>query len=155
MSTVPQAVRSFLNGETLAVAGVSRSGKAPANAIFQRLRETGHTVFAINPATDSIGDEPCYQHVAALPEVPHGIVVCTAPADSVVVARDALAAGVRHIWFHRSFGDGSVSEEAVRTCRDGGVEPVVGGCPMMFSGNVDFGHRCMLWWLQRKGKVPV
>lgn len=155
MADLPSAVQDFLRGGTLAVAGVSRTGKSPANAIHRRLRDIGHTVFAINPATDRIGDGPCYPDLATLPEIPHGVVVCTAPADSVTVARDAVAAGVRHVWFHRSFGDGSVAEEAVRTCRDAGIEPIVGGCPMMFAGNVDFGHRCMRWWLQRKGRVPT
>lgn len=152
---LPPAIRAFLDGDAIAVAGVSRSGKAPANLILERLRDTGHTVYALNPVADRIGDDPCWPDLASLPDPPHGVVVCTAPDASVSVVRDALAAGVRHVWFHRSFGDGSVSEEAVQVCRDGGVEPIVGGCPMMFAGNVDFGHRCMRWWLQRKGRVPA
>jgi hypothetical protein len=24
----------------------------------------------------------------------------------------------------------------------------------MFCGPVDFGHKCMKWWLQRRGRVP-
>lgn len=155
MAELPPNVRAFLDGDVLAVAGVSRSGKAPANAILQRLRETGHTVFAVNPAADRIGDDPCWPGVSALPEVPHGVVVCTAPAASEAVVRDALAAGVRHVWFHRSFGEGSVSEDAVRACREAGIEPIVGGCPLMFSGSVDGFHRGMRWWLQRRGRVPA
>ncbi len=154
MDDLPVSIRAFLSGGTIAVAGVSRSGKAPANAIFERLRDTGHTVLALNPAADRIGLDPCFRDIASLPELPHGVVVCTSPADSVSVVNEAVAAGVRHIWFHRSFGEGSVADEAVRTCREAGIEPIVGGCPMMFTGSVDFGHRCMRWWLQRKGRVP-
>jgi len=61
---------------------------------------------------------------------------------------------VRHVWFHRSFGTGSVSDAAVEACRARGIEPIVGGCPMMFCGSVDIGHACMRWWLQRRGRVP-
>jgi len=154
MTRLPANVQAFLAADAIAVAGVSRSGKQPANAIMKRLKETGHTVFALNPAADRIDDDPCWPDVASLPRVPDGIMVCTAPADSPAVVRDAVAAGVRHVWFHRSFGDGSVSEEAVAACREAGIEPIVGGCPMMFDGSVDFGHRCMRWWLQRKGLVP-
>jgi hypothetical protein len=29
-----------------------------------------------------------------------------------------------------------------------------GGCPLMYCAPVDFGHRCMRWWLRRQGCVP-
>jgi hypothetical protein len=61
---------------------------------------------------------------------------------------------VRQVWFHRSFGTGSVSAEAVAVCRAHGIEPIVGGCPLMFCEPVDVGHRCMRWWLQWRGRVP-
>lgn len=151
---LPASVAAFLSGDVLAVAGVSRSGREPANAILRRLRDTGHTVFAVNPAATVIDNEPCYPDIATLPQVPHGVVVCTTPDVSARVAADAVAAGIRHVWLHRSFGDGSVSDEAITACRIAGTEPIVGGCPLMFDGAVDIGHRCMRWWLQRSGRVP-
>lgn len=154
MSDIPPAVEAFLAGRTLAVAGVSRDGNQPANAIFRRLKETGHTVYAINPKADSVEGVVCYRTPADLPEPTHGLMVCTPPGESTAVVRAAAAAGIRHVWFHRSVGDGSVSTEAVEACRELGIEPIVGGCPMMFAGKVDFAHRCMKWFLQRSGKVP-
>jgi hypothetical protein len=61
---------------------------------------------------------------------------------------------VKRVWFHRSFGDGSVSEEAVSECERLGIESIVGGCPLMFCDPVDIGHKCMRWWFQRSGRVP-
>jgi hypothetical protein len=69
------------------------------------------------------------------------------------VARQAADRGVPYAWFHRSFGSGSVSAEAVETCRARGVTPIVGGCPLMFCGPVDIGHRCIRWWLGLRGRI--
>jgi predicted CoA-binding protein len=80
--------------------------------------------------------------------------VVTHPQAALQVVNDGLARGVKHIWFHRSFGDGSVADEAVEACRAGGVEPIVGGCPMMYCPPVDVGHRFFRWWLRAKGRVP-
>jgi hypothetical protein len=56
---------------------------------------------------------------------------------------------------HRSFGTGSVSEEAVNLCREKGIEVIPGACPMMFCEPVDFGHRCMRWLLKVTGGLPA
>jgi hypothetical protein len=39
--------------------------------------------------------------------------------------------------FTRSFGNGSVSEEAIRECDTRGIECIVGGCPLMFCEPVE------------------
>jgi len=96
----------------------------------------------------------CYPDVLSLPESVHGIVVATPPEASAQVVRECGERGIGHVWFHRSFGTGSVSEEAVQECEDAGIHCIVGGCPLMFCEPVDIGHRCMRWWLQRRGRVP-
>ena len=81
--------------------------------------------------------------------------VATHPRDSLGIVRQCGAQGVSQVWFHRSFGSGSVSDDAVRECRQRGIEPIVGGCPMMYCGAVDVGHRCFRWWLGLQKRVPV
>jgi hypothetical protein len=34
------------------------------------------------------------------------------------------------------------------------VEPIVGGCPLMYCQPVDFAHRCFRWWLRWQHRVP-
>jgi len=154
MASIPAEISEFLSGRRLAVAGVSRSGKLPANAIYRRLRETGYAVFPINPTTDEVEGAACYPDVVSLPETPDGVVIATHPDVSARVVEQCADRGVSRVWLHRSFGDGSVSEEAIRTCEVLGVECIVGGCPMMFCGKVDVAHRCVRWWLQRSGRMP-
>jgi predicted CoA-binding protein len=154
MDSIPQSVADFLAGSRIVVAGVSRSGSAPANAIFRRLRDSGHEVIPVNPNASQLEGQPCYPDVRSVPGPVHGVMVATHPSIAAVVAREALDCGVRHIWFHRSFGAGSVAPEAIQECRVRGIEPIVGGCPLMYCQPVDFAHRCFRWWLRRQDRVP-
>jgi predicted CoA-binding protein len=96
----------------------------------------------------------CYPSVAAIPGTVDGIVVATHPRQALDVVRQCAARDIRRVWFHRSFGDGSVSAEAVGECAARGITALVGGCPLMYCEPIDLGHRCMRWWLRRGGRVP-
>ena len=56
---------------------------------------------------------------------------------------------------HRSFGAGSVSEPAAQYCREHGIAVIPGGCPMMFCEPVDFGHKCIRFFLRLSGGLPT
>lgn len=155
MAAMPQAVADFLSGRRLVVAGVSRSGSSPANAIFRRLRAAGHEVVPVNPNAATCEGVTCYPDVRSVPGPVHGVLIATHPAVAAEVARAALACGVQHIWFHRSFGEGSVAPQALQACREHGVAPIEGGCPLMYCPPVDPVHRFMHWWLHRRRRVPT
>ena len=152
--TPPESVASFLRGKRIAVAGVSRDRNQAANAVFRKLKASGYEVFPVNPNATEVEGVTCYRDLAAVPGSIDGVVVATSPAASVDVVRQSKDRGVRRVWFHRSFGTGSVSDAAVRECEAQGIDAIVGGCPLMFCEPVDIGHKCMRWWLQRQGRVP-
>ena len=154
MNRIPPAIQAFFSSKPIVVAGVSRTGNAPANAIFRRLRDGGYAPIPVNPNAASLEGANCYPSVEAVPGSVHGVMVVTHPGAAPEVVRAALARGIRHIWFHRSFGEGSVSAEAVELCKVGGVEPIIGGCPLMYCPPVDLGHRFFRWWLRRADRVP-
>ena len=154
MANVPRSVSEFLSGERIAVAGVSRSSSQAANAIFRKLRDSGYETVPINPNASEVEGERCYPDLATVPGSVDGLVVATHPNVAIDVVRQCEQRGVGRVWFHRSFGAGSVSEDAVRRCETSGIDCIVGGCPLMFCEPVDVGHRCMRWWLQRRGRVP-
>jgi predicted CoA-binding protein len=151
---VPESVQGFLGGRRLAVAGVSRDGKQAANAIFRKLVASGFDVVPVNPNSAEVEGVRCYPDLASTPAPVDGVVIATHPSASAAVARQCVELGIHHVWFHRSFGEGSVSDEAVAVCEEAGSNCIVGGCPLMFCDPVDLGHRCMRWWLQRTGRVP-
>lgn len=154
MAKTPESIATFLRGRRIAVAGVSRQPNQAANAVYRRLRSSGYEVFPINPMTAEVEGARCYPDVGAVPGPLDGVVIATAPDISAQVVRQCADHGVRRVWFHRSFGAGSVSEEAVSECAARGIDCIVGGCPLMFCDPVDVGHKCMKWWLQRRERVP-
>ncbi len=154
LKRVPEPIAKFLRGRRIAVAGVSRHGDVAANSVFRKLRDCGYEVLPVNPVAEEVEGTRCFQDVASIPGTLDGVVIATHPDVSASIVRQCNECGVKRVWFHRSFGGGSVSDEAVRECRRLGMEPIVGGCPLMFREPVDIVHKCMRWWLQRRGRVP-
>ena len=154
MSTFIEAIEDFLAQKRIAVVGVSRSGDLPANAIYRKLRQAGYEVFAINPNAQELEGDPCYPNLAAVPRPLDGVVIATHPTVTAQITRDCARLGIRRVWIHRSFGQGSLSEEAVDYCLTHNITVIPGGCPMMFCEPVDFGHKCIHWFLNLTGGLP-
>jgi uncharacterized protein len=154
MRPMPESVKQFLSGKRIAVAGVARDGQLPANLIFRRLRDTGHEVFPVNPNAKELEGVEAFPDVGSIPGPIDGVMIATHPSVSASIVREAAARDVKQVWFHRSFGDGSVSVEALAACEEAGIEPIVGGCPLMYCGKVDVAHRCFRWLLNLKRRVP-
>lgn len=155
MNKLSEAARRFLELERVAVVGVSRDRRQPANFIFRRLKSPNRQVFAVNPKAQRIGGDICYPDIASIPGGVEGAVIVTAPAVSAAAIDACAAAGVRSVWLHRSFGEGSVSAEAVERCRQHGLTAIPGACPMMYCDGADIGHRCMKLVLGLTGKLPA
>jgi predicted CoA-binding protein len=154
MTTLYKAATEFLDQERIAVAGVSRDPKQPANLIYRRLRDTGHSVFAVNPNAPSVEGDPAFPSVSAIAGGVDGVVVVTPPEATERVVEDAVAAGTPRVWIHRGMGPGSSSPAAVAYCRDHGVQVIPGGCPNMYGATKDPGHVCMRCLLRVGGKLP-
>ena len=155
MEKLPEQVIEFLRGKRIAVAGVSRHPGQAANAVYRKLRESGYEVFPLNPNAAEAEGARCYPDLASVPGRIDGVLVAAHPRVSLDLVRQCAERGVGQVWFHRSFGAGSVSEDAVRECKARGIACIVGGCPLMYCEPVDFAHRCMRWWLRRQGRIPA
>jgi predicted CoA-binding protein len=155
MAEIPTSVSQFLEGHRIGVAGVSRHKEQAANAVYRKLKESGYEVFPINPKATEVEGDPCFPDLASVPGSLDGVMIVTHPDVAADIVRQGVEQGVQQVWFHRSFGSGSVSEEAIRLAEEAGMNCIVGGCPLMFLAPVDFAHRCMCWWLQRRGRVPA
>jgi hypothetical protein len=70
------------------------------------------------------------------------------------VVAEAAEVGVRAVWIHRAIGRGSLSDGAVRLCRDRGIMVIAGACPLMYAPPVDVAHSCFRWILKVTGGLP-
>jgi hypothetical protein len=68
--------------------------------------------------------------------------------------RECSELGIRHVWMHRAFGGGSVSQAATEYGRRHGITVIDGGCPLMFEPTADGAHKVMRFIFTMTGKVP-
>ena len=155
MPTMQQAASAFLANKRIAVTGVSRNPQGHgSNVVYQRLKDRGYQVFAINPNADEIGGDPCFHDLKSVPDGVDAVVIATSPQNAEVTMRECVELGIRQVWMHRSVGGGSVSDAATAYGRQHGVTVIDGGCPLMFDPTADFGHKAMRFVFTRTGKVP-
>jgi predicted CoA-binding protein len=154
MDATREDIRDFLAQRRIAVAGVSRDPQQTGNHVFRKLEACGYEVFPVNPRAAEAEGVRCYPDLRSVPPPVDGVVVVTRPADALALVRECEALGIRRVWMHRSFGAGSVSDEAARLGRERGMTVIAGGCPFMYLEPVDPFHRCFRWLLGVQGKLP-
>jgi len=154
MNPIDSQVHEFLSQRRIAVAGISRSGKDAGNAIYKKLKETGHEVFGVNPNAKEIDGEPCYPDLASIPGGVDGVIAVTTPVVTEKIVQDCVTLGIKHVWMHRSIGN-SVSVAGIETAKENNIKVIAGGCPMMFQERVDIGHKCMKWWFRFRGTIKT
>lgn len=152
MASLADAAREFLAQKRIAVAGVSRTGDVAANAIYTKLRSTGHEVFAVNPNAETVEGDRAWSSLATIPGGVDAVVIATHPAVATDLIRECGELGIRRIWIHRALGPGSLTDDAVALARELGLAVIPGSCPMMFCDPVDFGHKCMRWIFRATGR---
>jgi predicted CoA-binding protein len=155
MPTIKEAATDFLTNRRIAVTGVSRNPKGHgSNVVYQRLRERGYDVFAVNPNADEVEGDRCYHDLTSIPDGVEAVVIGTKPEHAEATVRECEELGIRHVWMHRGPGPGSVSAEASAYGRAHGIQVIDGGCPLMFDPTADFGHKCMRAIFSLTGAVP-
>jgi hypothetical protein len=155
MQTITQAAAEFLASKRIAVTGVSREPKGHgSNFVYQRLRERGHEVFAVNPNAEEVEGDPCYHDLGSIPGGVDAVVIGTRPQIGEQSMRECVGLGIDHVWMHRGPGQGSVSRAAADYGRNHGISVIDGGCPCMFGPTADPGHRVMRALLTLSGNVP-
>ena len=145
----------FLAQRRIAVAGVSRNPHKFGNVLFRELKQRGYDVIPLNPTLKEFEGTPCFANLMEVPQAVEGLLIVTPATSAVHFIEDAIKSGVRRVWLHKGAGGaGSVSPEAVRLCRENGIDVVDGACPMMFLQPSGFVHQLHRWWLLVTGTLP-
>lgn len=157
MLTLREMVNNFLSQKRIAVAGVSSTRNSNGNMIYRKFRDSGYHVFAVNPNAETVEGDPCYHDLKSITGGVDGVVIVTRQEVTEEVVAQCIQARIPRVWMHRSFeflGD-SVSESAVRSCRENGIAVIPGACPMMYLKPVDYRHLCLREMLRLLGKLPT
>lgn len=154
MSQIDKLVENFLAQKKIAVVGVSDRRETGCNLSYRRLKQAGFQVFAVNPRIHSFEGDSCYPDLKSIPDRPDAVFIFTKPSVTEEIVHQCIDLNIKHVWMHCMMGTkpgsmrkhSSVSENAVRLCRENGIEVIPGSCPNHFL-NPDFGHGMMrrLW----------
>ena len=155
MPTIAEAASEFLSKKRIAVTGVSRTpGSHGSNAVYQRLRQRGYDVFAVNPNADMVEGDRCYHNLKSIPGGVEAVVIGTRPQTADATVRECVDLGIKQVWMHRGPGAGSVSKSAAAYGREHGLAVIDGGCPCMFEPTADGAHKAMRFVFTLTGNVP-
>ena len=155
MVAIKQAASEFLANKRVVVTGVYRTPKGHgANVVYQRLKDRGYDVVAVNPNADRVEGDLCYPDLGSVPGQVKAVVIGTRPDIAESTMRECVDLGIEQVWMHRGPGAGSVSGAATAYGRQHGVTVIDGGCPCMFDPTADTGHKMMRWMFGLNGHVP-
>lgn len=140
-------ITNFLDQKTLAVVGVSRSGKKFSNILYKTLKSKGYQLFAVNPNTSSIGEEPCFADIQSIPQKVNGVIIVAPPSQTEQIVKEAFAAEIEHIWIQQ----GAENPKAIDFCKDNGMNVIHHHCILMFADPTSL-HKChrYLWKVLKK-----
>ncbi len=136
----PTQRRTLLDrSHTVAMVGASANSTRPSYFVFSYLRTRAKLrVTPINPGISEIDGVRAYPSLAAYAAergAPDIVDVFRKPADAPQVARDAIAAGAKAIWFQY----GVINDEAIRLADEAGLDVVVDRCIKVESARFDGG----------------
>jgi predicted CoA-binding protein len=156
MAKIDNMVRDFLAQKRIAVVGVSDKRETGCNMAYDKLKENGYQVYAVNPRIATFKDAPCYPDLQSIPEKVDAVFILASPKVTDLIVDQRVALGVKHIWMHCMMGAKpglaasmtSVSQPAVEKARSNGIAVIPGSCPNQFL-KPDFGHAMMrgMWGL--------
>jgi predicted CoA-binding protein len=150
MSKIDTLVQDFLAQKKIAVVGVSDKRETGCNAAYKRFKAAGYTVYGVNPRLTTFDGDSCYPDLKSIHEKPDAVFILTNPKITEQVVQQCVDLGIQRVWMHCMMGTRpglaagmtSVSQDAVRMCRENGITVIPGACPNQFL-KADFGHAIM------------
>jgi len=150
MAKIDELVQDFLAQKKIAVVGVSDKRETGCNLGYRKFKAAGYEVYAVNPRITTFEGDPCYPDLKSIPEKPEAVFILTNPQVTEQVVQQCVELGVKRVWMHCMMGTKpglaggmtSVSQEAVKMCRENGITVIPGACPNQYL-EPDFGHKVM------------
>jgi len=155
MSSFEKMVEDFLRIKTIAIVGISgKDGGNPGNHIYRKLKNSGYSIFGVNPTCTEIDGELCYPTLSAVPEVIEGVVIVTNPTITQAIVEECVQLDIKYIWMHQLLKSASsVSQKAVAFAQENGITVIADACPLMYCPPVDPVHTCFRWFFKVSGRL--
>ena len=124
LTKLSDIVRVLKESHNIAVVGLSDDPYRPSNHISSYLIEAGYNVIPVNPTLKEVLGLSCYPSLLDIPGPVDMVDVFRNPAHVMPVVEDAIAKGIKVIWFQL----GVINEEAIDRAVEAGLDVVVNRC---------------------------
>ncbi|PKM76708.1 MAG: hypothetical protein CVU90_11025 [Firmicutes bacterium HGW-Firmicutes-15] len=101
----------FTRFNRFAVLGLSRNPKSFSRQACALLKSEGYEIYPVNPNTDVIDDQTCYNSVESLPEV-QAAIFFTTPRVTETLLPVCKDKGIIEVWFQQGSADNAVIKAA-------------------------------------------
>ncbi|MBK8100103.1 MAG: CoA-binding protein [Planctomycetes bacterium] len=127
----PPDIETFLAAGPFAVVGASPDRAKYGNKVLRCYQQHGLTVVPINPKQTEVEGLRCFPSLAAATPKPRSVSVVAPPAAAAGIVADAIAAGVRGLWFQ----PGAEEAAAIAAARAAGLTVIAdGACVLVVLG---------------------
>ncbi len=143
-------IESFIRLKNIAVVGVSSKGNGFGTAVYNHLKDNGYNVFAVNKNGGFWKDVKLYNSLSSIKNNLDGVITVVPPSETEIVVKEAKESGIKFIWMQQ----GSESDNAVKYCKENGMQVISGECILMFVEPVKSIHSFHRWINKLTGKYP-
>jgi predicted CoA-binding protein len=105
---------------TYAVLGVNTDHESYANKILRKLQHVKKTAYGVNPKYDTLFNQPVYEDLEKLPEVPQVVVFVVNPTIGIHYLDRMAELGIKFAWLQ----PGTISVELLEKAKTLGIETI-------------------------------
>lgn len=145
-----ESIKSFLQLKNIAVVGVSRKGEGFGAGIYNHLKDSGYTVYAVNRIGGFSNNIKLYNSLFQIDQQIDGIITLVPPSETENLVKAANDLGIKNVWMQQ----GSESPDAINFCKEKKINVVHGECVLMFVEPVNSIHRFHRFINKLVGKYP-
>ncbi|SHK37374.1 CoA-binding protein [Tepidibacter formicigenes] len=124
MDKIDAVKKKMLEKKKWVVVGVTEDKTRYGYKIFKKLKETGYTVYGINPKYSEIDGDKIYSSIKEIPEKVECVNMLVNPKISLKILEDIVDEGIKYVWFQ----PGSFNEETIDKAEELGLNIVFYDC---------------------------
>lgn len=119
----PPEIERFLARGSFAVVGASNDRAKYGNKVLRCYAQHGLPVVGVHPKLTEVEGVPCHASLKAIPGPARSVSIVAPPAAAAQIVADAIATGVKDLWFQ----PGAEDAAAIASARKAGLSVIADG----------------------------
>jgi len=127
MDKIEKAKKEMLSKKIWAVIGATPDSKKFGYKIYKKLKDSGYTVYGINPNYDNLEGDKIYSSLKDLPEKPECVDMVVNPKVSKAVLMEVEELGIEYVWFQ----PGTFNKDVISVAEEKNLNIVYNDCVLV------------------------